>query len=333
MLLNRRRGMHQAFTLVELLTVIGIISLLISILLPSLSRARAQAKRVKDQAILSALEKGIEMFQNDFNAYPESKERDDPVTDYPDGEEDELFGAHWLARAMVGHDLRGVDTNGFVLVNEYEIKVDPPASGNIKRVPKTVGPGMGMTMADIGPKYRHGNYVEPKLAMRDTDPRIKGGGTFEHTGRLVLTDSDEHPILYYRANTRSRTPFSVHGEGEPLGIYNEWDNGKITGGTNPDGDPEQYWDFANTGLRHGLGYFGGDGTAATLSTINIEQAPPAGTPVYKGKSFANYFHDVQARTIGSAIRPRNPETFLLITSGPDGIFGTDDDVNNMRVSQ
>jgi len=78
------RNNKKAFTLVELLVVISIIALLLAILMPSLQKARAQAKQVLCSSNLKQIFMGMTFYAEDNNGYLPAVARGPWPGDYPD---------------------------------------------------------------------------------------------------------------------------------------------------------------------------------------------------------------------------------------------------------
>ncbi|MGB8225375.1 MAG: prepilin-type N-terminal cleavage/methylation domain-containing protein, partial [Sedimentisphaerales bacterium] len=100
------------FTLPELLTAVAIIAILLGILMPALSQIKRIAKETRQKAQLGSIEMGLNMYRNDFGAYPPSE-----GINLGSSANYEYGGAQTLAEAMFGQDLLGFNIES-TYVNE-----------------------------------------------------------------------------------------------------------------------------------------------------------------------------------------------------------------------
>ena len=273
---------NKGFTLVEVMTAVTIIVILVALLMPALSMVRRMANETAQKAQFAAIDMAIMAFKNDYGDYPPSDCPPNPPS-YDYG------GAQKLAEALLGWDLLGFHPKS-------DWRYDGLDKDGLEWAYDPCNIRLGASLNE-----RRGPYLETSKANA-----FRLGSLFSNTGArapatFVMCDvfavkqvaiggktvKAGTPILYYKANTASKS-FVVPGAWNDLTVmYNTFDNlslialGKIT-----------------------------DGTSHPLVLFNFDYAGGIRDPKI------------------TIPWPYRPDSYILISAGADGLYGTSDDIHN-----
>jgi type II secretory pathway pseudopilin PulG len=312
---------RKAFTIVELLTSITIIALLLGILLPSISMIRTKAKETAQKAQFATMDMALDTFKQDYGDYPPSNLTQPPNP--PD-----YCGAQKLTEALVGWDLMGFHpksawrSDGYTgtgvpftpVLGVTEFSYDPDRTRGITTLSERKGLYLELATANVFKLSQLFNNTTPlapnTFVLCDV---FKVRKLTDNTGKLVTAGA---PILYYKADTSHKTidpNFELNLNNR---IYDYRHNqplielGKLTvNGT--------------SGLKHPLGYVGPD--FQVFYSDKYIGPPYIPTATYGGSGIGYGIRDPK---IANPARPYRPDSYILISAGPDGYYGTADDIHN-----
>jgi len=289
------------FTMVELLVVLGIIALLVGLLLPALSAVRNIAKETKQKAQFTAIELALTAFKNDYGDYPPSVWSSPPnvATDY--------CGAQKLAEALLGWDLLGFH---------------PKSAWRADGLDAAGGPG---TYDPAKTRDLNGNNVPDTLDERKgpylelaTTSAFRLGDVFKPypTGPLAPNAYVICDAFHARRVTLIKGTDPVTGR--PITV------------TETAGAPILYYKAKTSEKTIGTIYDVLDNNALVLAKQQADNrehplARPDAGPLGQYQFFYNYIRNPK---IDVRPWPYRNDSYILISAGPDGLYGTGDDVCN-----
>ena len=291
--MNRKRE-KSGLTLVELLTVLAIISLLVGLLIPAVTAVKRSALEAKQKGQFFAIDVALTAFKDDDGDYPPSAWT--PAAIY--------CGAQKLSEALLGWDLLG-----FHPKSEF-------------RPDGFIGPAPGVFIYDATDPVLMGERKGPYLELGTTsafrlNDLYSWFPTAVGTDRYVLCDvfvattvtlpggkrvKAGAPILYYKADTSGKTIdqiYSVMDNDILVAIKERADLKAHPLHTPPPSPPSPF--TTRDQFFYGIG-------------------GPTGALVTPG-----YITDPK---ITAKLWPYRPGSYILISAGADGIYGTPDDIRN-----
>jgi type II secretory pathway pseudopilin PulG len=302
----------------------SIIVILISLLAPALNRVRRYATDVKQKAQFHSIAVALDMFNADFDGYPDSNGLDDDVLNY--------CGAMRLAEAMVGQDLKGFNPTSRFERSGFGSAIPIPTVYPPQGYPDTPTYNENIRSRKMYLELEHANayilsdiYDSATIAAAaagiSVGPSVTGFDPFTY----VLCDSYNRvtnkttgkkmgmPILYYRADqakyrfpTIGTSPATMKGtmsDGAYFYTYNFYDNQALIQMGMP-------W-TSNMYVHH---------LASTGTTID-------GFVI--GNTCPKAFYDIiRDKKVPTGDRPYRANSYILMSAGFDGEYGTSDDIYN-----
>ena len=346
---RRHRGRAGGFTLMELLMVVLIIGVLVSIILPTVSKARQQAQAANSRAQLANLATLITAYHADFQAYP------GPLTNLQvyadmngtapaivDGTAPNSVKLAGRADFITMSENLVLGLNGGLRNVNGEIRYDTAWVGGgpqwLGGTPKNLPAYGENSTKDLSTRFAEaaipmltGDYIDSNGVTGDDSP------VPEYQDRF----NEPLPVIYMRARAGSRSTAD-----DPD------DNAVVTDGTDParrgQYDYSQYAAYVSgEGGTIGVGrsahpseyvpasdYLGPKGTPDPKHGLRIPVAVGATTDpsstgyTYPYNAYAALWHHGLSGPAGPPETPKQKDTYILISAGIDRIYGTSDDITN-----